>query len=178
VPAGGGTGDDWIAWPRGSAGGRDADRRRGHGGGTDQLSYGTRTTSVVINKTTGLAGHDISADNDLLDVGDEVDTHTGFEIFESGSANDVLIGAAGAPADTFIPGDGDDDITCGDTTDTLDWSSSSAAMVIDPARHRDGSGRRRVHRQLRQLRGIGVRRRPPVGRHDVGLLGRCRHRHD
>jgi Ca2+-binding RTX toxin-like protein len=44
-----------------------------------------------------------------------------------------LIGAAGID-ETFVPGDGDDDIT-GQLADddAIDWSSSSAGMLIDPA---------------------------------------------
>jgi Ca2+-binding RTX toxin-like protein len=102
------------------------------GAGTDQLSYGTRATDVVIDKSTGLAGHDIGTDADLADIGDEADTHIGFEIFESGTGADTLVGLVGAPLDTFVPGDGNDDVTCGEAGDTIDWSSSSAAMTIDP----------------------------------------------
>lgn len=121
----GGAGDDWIAPGTGLA-----DVLVG-GVGTDQLSYGTRTGCIFISKTGATAGADNNCDGDNADAGEEVDAQTAFEIFESGSGNDTLIGAAGAPLDTFIPGDGDDDITCGDAGDTLDWSSSSAGMTID-----------------------------------------------
>jgi len=122
----GGAGDDWIAPGTGLA-----DVLDGGGGVSDQLSYGTRTGCIFISKIGATAGADNNCDGDNADAGEEVDAHTGFEIFESGSGNDTLIGFAGAPLDTFIPGDGDDDITCGDAGDTLDWSSSSAGMTID-----------------------------------------------
>lgn len=128
-------GDDWIApglaAPQIAANTPIGDVLDG-GAGTDQLSYGTRSTNVFISKAAGEAGTDANADRDVDDIGDEADTHALFEIFESGSGNDVLIGLTGAPLDTFIPGDGNDDITCPDAGDTLDWSSSSAAMTIDP----------------------------------------------
>jgi Ca2+-binding RTX toxin-like protein len=83
----------------------------------------------VIDNAAGIAGLDANCDGDLADVGDEVDTHANFEIFQSGSGNDTLIGS-GAVTETFIPGDGDDVIT-GQAADWLDWSSSSAGMLID-----------------------------------------------
>jgi Ca2+-binding RTX toxin-like protein len=119
------SGDDWVA-----LGAFDGDSAAG-GTGVDTLSYGTRTTCTVIDNVAGLAGQDANCDGDLADVGDEVDTHSGFETLETGSGNDTLIGS-GAVTETFVPGDGDDDIT-GQAADTIDWSSSSAAMLIDPA---------------------------------------------
>jgi len=101
-------------------------------GGLDTLSYGTRTTPTVIDNVLGVAGHDANSSGTLV-APEEIDTHSGFEILQSGSGNDTLIGAVGVD-ETFIPGDGDDDITGnGADDDLLDWSSSSAAMTIDPA---------------------------------------------
>ncbi len=124
----GGPGDDWIA-----PGAFDGDVAAG-GTGTDQLSYATRTTCTVIDNVLGTAGQDANCDGDLLDAGDESDTISGFEILESGTGNDTLIGKP-LVDETFIPGDGDDDITGNGApdVDTLDYSSSSAAMTIDPA---------------------------------------------
>ena len=100
------------------------------GTGIDQISYATRTTSTVIDQTTGTAGHDANGDCDVVDPGDELDVLiSDFEILETGSGNDCLVGDGGT-TETFIPGDGDDDIT-GQSDDTVDWSSSSAAMTID-----------------------------------------------
>jgi hypothetical protein len=135
LQATGKAGDDWIApglaAPQLVAATPIGDVVDG-GAGVDQLSYGTRSTNVHIDKAAALAGTDANADGDLLDIGDEADVHTLFEIFESGTGNDQLSGAAGAPPDTFIPGDGNDNVDCADATDTLDYSSSSAAMTIDP----------------------------------------------
>lgn len=121
-------GDDWIA-PGLFAG----DYMQGNGG-TDTVSYATRTGCVAIDNTLVYAsGNDANCDGDSLDVGDEADgLGDFFEVLESGSGNDTLVGAAGVD-ETFVPGDGDDDITgnAGDD-DTLDYSSSSAAMTIDP----------------------------------------------
>lgn len=103
------------------------------GVGFDTLSYGTRTTSVVIDNSLGVAGHSANADCDVADPGDEADDITDFEVLVSGSAADCLVGAAGVD-EVFVPGDGDDDITGnGGDDDALDYSSSSAAMTIDPA---------------------------------------------
>jgi Ca2+-binding RTX toxin-like protein len=131
----GNAGDDWIApglaAPQTVANTPNGDVVSGDAG-TDTLSYGTRTTNVWLSKAAGEAGTDANADGDVDDIGDEADVHATFEIFETGSGNDTLIGLTGLPLDTFIPGDGNDDITCPDSGDTLDWSSSSAAMTIDP----------------------------------------------
>ena len=121
-------GVDWIA--PGTASDPDVS---GGGDVGDTLSYGTRTTCTVIDASTSVAGHDANCDGDVADVGDEVDSINGFDTLETGTANDTLIGDPGTD-ETFIPGDGDDDITgnAGDD-DVIDWSSSSAGMVIDPA---------------------------------------------
>jgi hypothetical protein len=103
--------------------------------GTDTVSYATATATqcIVINNPVVLgSGLDANCDGDVADAGDAADSLVdAFEILQSGAGNDTLIGIA-AFAETFIPGDGDDAIT-GQVEDTLDWSSSSAAMVIDPA---------------------------------------------
>jgi hypothetical protein len=103
------------------------------GSGFDTLSYGTRTTSVVIDNDAGEAGHSANADCDVVDPGDEQDSISDFEALESGSAADCLVGDAGVD-EVFIPGDGDDTIEgdAGDD-DALDYSSSSAGMTIDQA---------------------------------------------
>ncbi|MGH9026399.1 MAG: hypothetical protein ACRDWD_09850 [Acidimicrobiia bacterium] len=99
------------------------------GADVDTLSYSTRTTGVFVDN--GLeAGLDANGDGDNDDVGEETDLIDCFEIVQTGTGNDTLTDGCGPT--TFVPGDGDDDIT-GDGDDTIDWSSSSAAMVIDPA---------------------------------------------
>jgi len=105
----------------------------GGGDAGDKLSYAGRTTCTVIDNAAGTAGEDANCDGDNADAGDEVDTIDGFDTLQTGSGNDTLIGAGGVD-ETFIPGDGDDDITGNAADDdVLDWSSSSAAMTIDPA---------------------------------------------
>ena len=105
------------------------DEGRG-GSDIDTLSYGTRTTSVVIDSGAGQAGHSANADCDVADPGDEQDTIGDFEIYESGSGNDCLRGTGSD--ENWIPGDGDDDIDGIGGDDVLDYTSSSAAMTIDP----------------------------------------------
>jgi len=122
-------GDDWIA-----PGTFDGDYMEG-GAGWDQVSYGTRTTCIAIdNNAVFGSGEDANCDGDSLDPGDEIDgLGDFFEGLESGSGNDHLVGAPGV-TETFIPGDGNDDMdgNVGDD-DEADWSSSSAAMTIDPS---------------------------------------------
>jgi Ca2+-binding RTX toxin-like protein len=77
-----------------------------------------------------VAGFDSNANCNLV-APEETDAFAGFDTFETGSGNDCLVGTAAS--ETFIPGDGDDDISGGAGADTLDYSSSSAGMVIDPA---------------------------------------------
>jgi Ca2+-binding RTX toxin-like protein len=103
------------------------------GGGDpgDTLSYGNRTTSVLVDVPNGEAGHDADGDGTLGHVAtDEVDGISGFDTYVTGTGGDTLIG--GATAETFVPGDGDDSIDGNGGVDTLDYSSSSAGMVIDP----------------------------------------------
>jgi hypothetical protein len=103
------------------------------GSGFDTLSYGTRTTATSVDAANGWAGRDANGDCDPTDVGDEQDSIVDFEAYETGSGNDCLEGDLGVD-EVFIPGDGDDDIfgNAGDD-DALDYTSSSAGMVIDPA---------------------------------------------
>jgi hypothetical protein len=120
-------GDDWLA-----PGSFDGDYLYG-GAGFDTVSYGTRTTcTAVVNDVD--AGLDANCDGDNDDVGDEEDTLAdAFEGIETGSGNDTITGDAGTD-EVITPGDGDDDITgnAGDD-DALDYSTSSAGVVIDPA---------------------------------------------
>lgn len=130
-------GDDWIAPGACCTNPAPISPEVFDGGlGVDTLSYATRTTPTVIDNTVVFpapsSGHDANGDCDVADVGDEGDEQTGFEIKQTGSGNDCLVGAP-AVIETFIPGDGDDDITGQAGQDTIDWSSSTAAMVIDPA---------------------------------------------
>jgi hypothetical protein len=105
----------------------------------DTLDYHTRTTSVVIDNATGTAGHSANADCDVLDPGDEQDVinlGNTFENLQTGSGNDCIVGLAGL-AEYFIPGDGDDGNASFPLVgqigeDTIDWSSSSALMLINP----------------------------------------------
>ena len=121
----GDNGDDWLAPGAGLNDGLWPDA------GTDTISYASRTTSVLVDAGLGVAGHDANADGDLADVGDENDDiFSPAEIFETGSADDSLTGSAAA--ETFVPGDGNDDIDGAGGVDTLDYSTSSAAMTIDP----------------------------------------------
>ena len=101
--------------------------------GTDTLSYSTRTTSVAI-VNNGFAGTDLNGNGNSTDVGEEGDDlFDCFEVLQTGTGNDRIdtIGVGcGGVAVTAIPGDGDDFVN-GDGGDTIDWSSSSAGMVID-----------------------------------------------
>ena len=120
--------DDWIA-----PGHFNGDFVEGDAG-IDTVSYGTRTDATVIDNAAGEAGHDANGDCDVVDVGDENDSlGDAFEVLETGTGTDCLVGNLGTD-ETFVPGDGDDDITGNAADDdVLDWSSSSAGMVIDPA---------------------------------------------
>jgi RTX calcium-binding nonapeptide repeat (4 copies) len=93
----------------------------------DTLSYGHRTTSTFVDNGV-TAGLDANADGDNADTGDEFDLIDCFEVVETGSGNDTILALCGPT--TAVPGDGDDDIT-GNGDDWIDWSSSSAGMVID-----------------------------------------------
>jgi Ca2+-binding RTX toxin-like protein len=97
--------------------------------GTDTISYAGRTTATAINNAASSAGRDANGDGDSTDLGEEGDILADdFEILQSGSGNDVLTGTG--IVETYVPGDGDDTVN-GQAGDWLDWSSSSAGMVID-----------------------------------------------
>jgi hypothetical protein len=137
--AAGGAGDDTIA--PGAAGalplpGDFLDGGVGSEVNGDTLDYHTRTTSVVIDSANFTSGHSANADCDVLDPGDELDTQFNFENLQTGSGNDCIIGNAGV-FEYFIPGDGDDGTAAFPLVgqigqDTIDWSSSSALMLINP----------------------------------------------
>jgi hypothetical protein len=119
-------GDDWIAPGASGVAPTVGDTAVG-GAGFDTLSYGTRTTSTFVNNGV-TAGLDANADGDNADPGDEVDVIDCFEVVVTGTGNDNIIATCGPT--TAVPGDGDDNIT-GNGDDWIDWSSSSAGMVID-----------------------------------------------
>lgn len=126
----GGAGDDWFA-PGITT---DGDSFTG-GAGFDTVSYGTASASQSIAIDDSIiagAGLDANGDGDATDVGDATDSlFDCIEVLESGAGNDTLSSCDGF-AETFVPGDGDDDITGGvGDSDLLDYSSSSAAMSID-----------------------------------------------
>jgi hypothetical protein len=102
----------------------------GGGDNGDFVDYSGRTTDMVLNAALGAALQDTNG-NGAADVGEEVDQLIGFNVFATGSGDDTITGAAGA--ETFIPGDGDDAINGGAGPDILDYSTSTAAMTIDPA---------------------------------------------
>jgi Ca2+-binding RTX toxin-like protein len=102
----------------------------GGGQAGDTLSYGNRTTATIINDPAGFAGFDANGNGTLV-APEELDAISNFDTFETGSGNDELNGTAGD--DWFIPGDGDDRVAgLGGVFDVLDYSTSSAGMVIDP----------------------------------------------
>jgi hemolysin type calcium-binding protein len=121
----GGAGDDVL-----SPGSTPGDFLTG-GPDFDTLSYSTRTTPVaIVNGAGNLAGSDANGDGDSADVGDEGDLL--FDCFEelvAGSGNDTLNDNGCGPT-VLVPGDGDDNVI-GQSNDTIDWSTSSAGMVID-----------------------------------------------
>lgn len=117
-------GDDVL-----SPGTADDDDTSG-GAGVDTLSYATRTTSTFVLNGSD-SGRDANADGDNDDAGEEVDLIDCFEIVITGTGADTL-DDGGCGDSAYTPGDGDDDVT-GDTDDTIDWSTSSAAMTITPA---------------------------------------------
>jgi Ca2+-binding RTX toxin-like protein len=100
----------------------------GGGDAGDTLSYGNRTTCTHVDAGVD-AGHDANCDGDNSDAGEEVDLISGFDTYITGSGNDSFIGTGAA--ETIAPGDGDDDVDGAGGSDTLDYSTSSAGMVID-----------------------------------------------
>jgi RTX calcium-binding nonapeptide repeat (4 copies) len=136
APAGlnGGAGDDWVAPGAYFGVAPSGGDTMTPGSGVDTLSYATRTTATVADNTTSDAGFDSNGDCDVQDPGDDFDEYIGaFEILETGSGDDCLVGVGGVD-ERFIPGDGNDAVSgnVGDQ-DLLDWSGSAAAMTIDPA---------------------------------------------
>jgi Ca2+-binding RTX toxin-like protein len=125
----GGNDDDWLAPSVTVAG----DTVFG-GAGSDTFSYGVASSSqcmVIDNTQAGNDGLDANCDGDATDAGDALDTEIDpFEVLETGAGNDTILGNVGV-AETMVPGDGDDDITA-QAGDTLDYSSSSAGVTIDP----------------------------------------------
>jgi Ca2+-binding RTX toxin-like protein len=113
-----------------SPGTATGDTANGGGDCGDTLSYGTRTTATVVDASLGVAGFDANG-NGVLDGAEEVDSFGGFDTYVTGTGNDTLTGDAGTN-DWFVPGDGDDDISGnGADHDTLDYTTSTAPMVID-----------------------------------------------
>ena len=121
--------NDWV-----SPGASSNDILTG-GFGTDTVSYAHRTTSVTIVTGADDAGHDANGDCDLLDPGDELDhIHTTFEVLVTGSADDCILGDPNVD-ETFVPGEGADEVAGNPLDDdTLDWSSASAGVKIHPAK--------------------------------------------
>jgi Ca2+-binding RTX toxin-like protein len=125
----GGTGDDTFDEGAAASGADTIDGA----GGTDTVDYGDRTTDTIVNMDTGLfdSGEDANGDGDALDTGDEGDQLLNLEVAVTGAGDDTLVGD-GTP-ETFVPGDGDDSVDGNGGTDTLDYSTSSAAMMVDVA---------------------------------------------
>ena len=178
----GGDGDDWIALGaqdrahrspstsvtrsaearRRHAQLRDPDDQRRHRRsgrpGWAQRQRGLRRRSTRATSTTSIGG---------------------FENYETGSGNDCLVGRWCRPRrGSRVTATTTSTATVGD--DTIDWSSSSAAMTIDPERSdRDRPGLRHVRGRDRQLRRLGLRRHADLGRpaRSTHVRGRGRGRH-
>lgn len=123
----GGVGDDWIAPGHFGTNTSATDDPKGDvvraNAGIDTLSYASRTDATVINNKFELAGHDANGDCDLNDVGDERDILMDpFELLETGSGPDCLIGDAGVaevPVERFFAGASDDRIWGDDGNDVI-----------------------------------------------------------
>ena len=85
---------------------------------------------MVIDNARGSSGLDANGDGDALNAGDELDTQSGFEVLETHSGADTIVGSPDV-VERFLPGDGDDDVEGRTGQDTLDWSTSSVGMTID-----------------------------------------------
>jgi Ca2+-binding RTX toxin-like protein len=96
----------------------------------DVIDYSGRTTSIIIDPAT-LSGADANGDGDASDTGDEQDDITQFEVYMTGSANDILTGTSSD--ETFVPGAGDDEVDGGTGVDTLSFENSAAAVTVDSA---------------------------------------------
>lgn len=124
--ADGAAGDDWIA-----PGLHLADSITGGAGDFDAVSYATRTTATIINNTLGVAGFDANGDGALV-APEEIDLLVDdLEVLESGSGNDIIVGAAG-PEEFFVGGEGNDSYTGVGGFDTIDFSDATGPVVITP----------------------------------------------
>jgi Ca2+-binding RTX toxin-like protein len=100
--------------------------------GVDELNYGARTTSTIINMTTGVCGADANADGDAGDTGDENDNCDGdFEVLVTGSANDSLTGDGSD--ETFLGQGGNDVVDGNGGFNTNSWSTSAGPITVDSA---------------------------------------------
>jgi Ca2+-binding RTX toxin-like protein len=98
----------------------------------DTLDYSGRTTSTIVDAMSDVSGEDADGNGALGDPNDEADTGAAsFEVFLTGTGDDILIGDS--DSEWFVPGDGNDDIDGDGGTNTLDYSTSSAGVTIDPA---------------------------------------------
>jgi Ca2+-binding RTX toxin-like protein len=125
----GGFGDDIVL--QGAA--NDGDDALSDVDGTDTLDYSSRTTDTIVDATGGgTSGEDANSNGVLGDPNDEADTGAvDFEVFMTGSGNDLLTGDT--DDETFVPGDGNDTVDGDAGIDTVDYSTSSAAVTIDAA---------------------------------------------
>ncbi len=125
---GGGLGDDTVI--QGAA--IDGNDTLTDAGGFDTLDYSARTGAIIVDAGAGESGEDANSDGDLADTGDELDVGAGaFEAFFTGTGNDTLTGDA--DDEWFSPGDGNDTVDGNGGTDTVDYSTSSVGVTIDPA---------------------------------------------
>jgi len=107
----GGDGDDTIM------GGTGNDNLQG-GVGLDVITYASSSSGVVVNLSTG-----------AVTGGDGTDTISGFENVIGSASNDTITGDAN---DNVVAGGaGADSLTGGAGVDVLDYSTSTAAVVID-----------------------------------------------
>jgi Ca2+-binding RTX toxin-like protein len=125
-----GAGNDWIAPGAHLNDGGVAPGLVGGAGAFDTISYATRTNATIINNTLGVAGFDANGDGALV-APEEIDNHSGFEVLESGSGNDTIVGVGG-PSEFFVGGEGDDSYTGVGGADTVDFSDATGPVVITP----------------------------------------------
>ena len=124
----GGRGDDWIAPGRAFpfAAPFDGDVNAG----ATPTRSATARVRPACSRPRLTAGHDANSDGDVLDPGDERTRSQHVRDLPDRFGQRLADRPGGA--ETFIPGDGDDNVTGGAGVDTIDWSSSSALMTIDP----------------------------------------------
>jgi Ca2+-binding RTX toxin-like protein len=89
--------------------------------GTDTLNYGARTTDTRAVANTGENGQIAPAESDDI-TGD-------FEVYVTGSGNDVLGGDGSV--ETFRPQGGNDSVDGGGGTDTFDWVTGPVTVDLD-----------------------------------------------